>query len=222
MLDTIIENLSPIVGAKFNSIKWSPTTGYRTAKQLRLASLVCLDIDNDVFYDGPIRYEFKNKLSIAASSIHSLARQLDTTVIDTTYVLTTTNSSGATNLYDALFLYANSKMFNDSAIFDVLESNRKLRLSKYYKHVLFILLDAFSLRWSLFSLVRLEQDYEYGELGSERLDRLINNIRYVRARLEDEDVVESSYLMHHLQTLLLNVEAAKYELGKKYIEVNRR
>ena len=68
----------------------------------------------------------------------------------------------------------------------------------------------------------LGSEYEYGELGSERLDRLINNIRYVRAKLEDEDVVASSYLMHHLQTLLLNVEAAKYELGKKYIEVNRR
>lgn len=222
MLETIIENLSPLVGTKFESIRWAPTTGHQISKSLRLASLVCLDIDNDIFYDGPIKYEFSNKISILTSLIHTKAIELSPSVIDTSYVLTSSNSSGATNLYDALFLYANSKMYNDSAIFDVLKTERRLILSAYYRHVLLILLDAYSLRWSLFSLVYLGSEYEYGELGSGRLDRLINNIRYVRAKLEEEDVVASSYLMHHLQTLLLNVEAAKYELGRKYIEVNRR
>lgn len=222
MLETVIQNLSPLVGSKYDSIRWAPTTGYQTAKALRLASLVCLDVDNDKFHEGPIKHEFSNKLSILTSLIHSKAIELSPSVIDSTYILKTSNSSGATNLYDALFLYANSKTYNDSAIFDVLKTDSRLKMSKYYRHVLFILLDSFSLRWSLFSLVYLNSEYEYGELGSERLDRLINNIRYVRAKLEDEDVVASSYLMHHLQTLLLNVEAAKYELGKKYVEVNRR
>lgn len=222
----LIENLSPLVGCKVNSIRWCPSTAYQICKNLRFASLVCLDVNNDKYYKSGIKYKFENKISISTYNIHKKVLAMDKNVLDTSYFIQAqsfTNFPGdvknTLSLNDMLFFYSINKFKNDSAIFDCLESLHEIKKSYLYTYILFILLDSYSLRYELYKHYILDIDIEYGELREERLDRLINNVYYVKDKLEDYDLNKTTDLNNHLTCLLTNLWLIKKKLKHDFIEV---
>lgn len=225
-MQQLIRNLSPLVGCKVDSIRWCPPTAYQVCKNLRLASLVCLDLNSDKFYKSAIKYKFENKISVETYNIHKAVMAMDPKIMDTTYILhlqdliaVPDKISKLVSMHDALFLYSMSKGKNDSAIFDSLSSLSKLKMNNMYKYVMFILLDAYSLRYSLFKHFIRGEKLDYGELRKERITRLLNNIYYVKAKLEDFDPDLTTDLNNHITTLFYNVCLIKKKMEETYIEV---
>lgn len=118
-----------------------------------------------------------------------------------------------------MFIATHINGYSNSAIFNVFEEQKDLKLSRYYKHILFILLDSFSLRWSLYENEVEGIKFNQNELGIQRIDRLINNIRYVKMKLEEIDIEKTYKLNHHLSNLLLNILLVRYKVTREYIEV---
>lgn len=225
-MEQLIKNLSPLIGCKIYSLRWCPYTAYQVCKDLRLASLVCLDLDNDVVRKGPIRYGFENKVSIGTYEIHEKVLNLDKDIMDSSYIIQSQNYVGIpenlknmTSLNDALFYYATNNIKNDSAIIDTLDDLGFVKQSYLYKYMLFILLDSYSLRYSLYNHYILGDDLDFAEIRDERLKRLIDNIDYVKLKLEEMNADKTVDLNHHLSTLLYNVCLIRKKLKDEFVEI---
>ena len=219
----LIKNLSPLIGCKVDSLRWCPTTAHKVCKELRLASLVCLDLQDDEIIRSGIKYTFKNKVTIETYNIYRKVLDFDETILDTSYIVQVQEKINSTeiglSINDALFFCATNKGKNDSAIFDGLDELRQLKKNDIYKYILLILLDSYGLRYSLYNHYIYNYDLDYGELRQERLDRLINNVYYVKTRLEEYDSNLTTNINHHLTTLLYNLCLIQKKLKEEYIEV---
>lgn len=222
----LIKNLSPLVGCKVDSYKWCPSTAYQVCKDLRLASLICLDVSNDKYYKSGIKYKFENKITISTYNIHKKVMEMDESILDTSYFIQnqafkTLPSDVKTTLSinDMLFFYAINKYKNDSAIIDCLETLHSIKQVELYNYILFIILDSYSLRYELYKHYILGLEIDYGELRQERLGRLINNVYYLKDKLESYDLNKTTDLNNHLTTLLTNLLLIKKKLKNEFIEV---
>lgn len=222
----LIKNLSPLVGCKIDSLRWCPSTAYQICKNLRFASLLCLDLDNDKYYKSGIKYQFENRITISTYNIYNKVLEMDETILDTSYFIENqvfANFPGdvkdTLSINDMLYFYAINKFKNDSAIFDCLESLQEIKQSDIYNYILFILLDSYSLRYELFKHYILGHEIDYGELRQERLERLANNIYYVKDKLEAYDLNKTTNINNHLTSLLTNVWLIKKKLKNEFIEV---
>lgn len=225
-MQQLIRNLSPLIGTKVESIRWCPSTAYQVCKQLRLASLVCLDLDKDMFYKGPIKYEFENKISIATYNIHEQVLEMNPKIMDTSYIIKSQDYldipkdlQNMVTINDALFYYSTNKIKNDSAIIDSLDRLGTIKKSYLYKYILFVLLDSYSLRYSLYKYYVLGDDLDFAEIREERVNRLIKNIYYVKVKLEEMDTNKVLDLNHHLSTLLYNICLIRKKLSNEFIEI---
>lgn len=225
-MQQLIRNLSPLIGTKVDSIRWCPSTAYQVCKNLRLASLVCLDLDNDMFYKGPIKYEFENKISIATYNIHDMVLEMNPKIMDTSYIIQSQDYldipkdlKSMVTINDALFYYSTNKIKNDSAIIDSLDRLGTIKKSYLYKYILFILLDSYSLRYALYSYYILGSDLDFAEIRDERLRRLINNIYYVKVKLEEMDTNKVVDLNNHLSTLLYNICLIRKKIKDEFVEI---
>lgn len=220
---TVIDNLSPLVGTKIESKYWNPRTAWKVVSELEIAGLVCTNLTEDNYKKAYIDYTFRNRVTVQTSNIYKLAKDYSREVMDSSYIINVVSiNSKPITPKEVLFLYSRIGKINDSAILDVFEKNTKLKYCGYYKHVLLILLDAFSLRWSLFEAYKEDKTLEAMELTQSRLDLLIENIRYVKAKLEEWDSLESSDLRHHLNTLQFNVQAIRGQLSNRIIVGGKR
>lgn len=222
-MNQLIENLSPLIGCKVDSLKWCPTTAYQVCKELRLASLICLDLEDDKFMVNGLEYKFKNKLSIETYNIYKRVLSFDDSVLDTSYLIQVQdkiNNSANLSINDALFFCATNMVKNDSAILDCLNDLKELKKQEIYKYILFVLLDSYSLRYSLYNHYIIGDELDYGELRQERLDKLINNVNYIKKKLEEYNSNLSTDINHHLTTLLYNLCLIKKKLKTEYIEVD--
>ncbi|MCW6701387.1 hypothetical protein NH288_04725 [Anaerococcus sp. NML200537] len=222
-MNQLIENLSPLIGCKVDSPKWCPTTAYQVCKELRLASLICLDLEDDNFMVNGIEYKFKNKLTIETYNIYKKVMSFDDSILDTSYLIQVQdkiNNSANLSINDALFFCATNMVKNDSAIFDCLNDLKELKKQEIYKYILFVLLDSYSLRYSLYNHYIIGDELDYGELRQERLDKLINNVNYIKKKLEEYNSNLSTDINHHLTTLLYNLCLIKKNLKTEYIEVD--
>lgn len=214
----IIENLAPLIGARPNSKRWNPRTASVVVKNLRIASLLCLDLENDTLVDKCIKYKFRNKLTLQAANIHKMASEYSPSVLNTDYILESVRSGKKLiEIKDLLFFQSLNKRINDSAIIDILETETEYKTSKIYNYLLFILLECFSLYYSLyeFSVDGLEPDKM--QLGRKRINELANDIEYVKYKLGQENL-NTINLTHHLSVLLMNVLAVNYDINKYFIE----
>lgn len=225
-MQQLIRNLSPLIGTKVDSIRWCPSTAYQVCKHLRLASLVCLDLDNDMFYKGPIKYEFENKISIATYNIHDMVLEMNPKIMDTSYIIQSQDYldipkdlKSMVTINDALFYYSTNKIKNDSAIIDSLDRLGTIKKSYLYKYILFVLLDSYSLRYALYSYYILGSDLDFAEIRDERLRRLINNIYYVKVKLEEMDTNKVVDLNNHLSTLLYNICLIRKKIKDEFVEI---
>lgn len=208
----LINNLAPLVGTKIGKRNWNPSVAYNVCKNLRLASLVCLDVDKRCLGE----YEFNNRVSIKTYNIHNLALKRSLEIIDKTYIKDVDSSD-----FDRrIMLFAMKKDITDSAIFTELYKSKKISKTIWNRYVLFIILDSFSLRLSLYDYLKDKNSYEYGELGSPRLDRLIGNIRFIKYALEKWDYKESASLIQHLNIMLYNVLRIKQDIKNEIVEVS--
>ena len=228
-MQQLIINLSPLIGCKVNSIRWCPSTAYQICKQLRLASLVCLDLDKDMFYKGPIKYEFSNRISVDTYNIHQKVLEMDPKIMDTSYIIQSQDYLDipedlkiTMSINDALFYYSTNKIKNDSAIMDSLGGLGLIKQSYLYKYILFILLDSYSLRYSLYRYYILGDELDLAEIRDERIIRLINNIYYVKVKIEEINTNNTVDLNHHLSTLLYNVCLIRKKLNNEFIEIGER
>lgn len=213
-----IDNLAPLIGCKIHEKKWSPYTGYKICKSLNIARLICLDLDSETYKKGLMTYKFNNKITLKTHNIHKLAREYSPEVLNTSYILGVVHDEvEPISIKELLFMHTHMNRNNDCAILDIFEENRQLQYNPYYRHVLFLLLDAFSLRWSLFEHFIEGADFPSVELRQERLDILAHNIRYVKTKLEETDPEGTSTLLHHLSNLLLNVLIVRYHVSNKMI-----
>lgn len=225
-MQQLIRNLSPLIGTKVDSIRWCPSTAYQVCKNLRLASLVCLDLDNNMFYKGPIKYEFENKISIATYNIHDMVLEMNPKIMDTSYIIQSQDYldipkdlKSMVTINDALFYYSTNKIKNDSAIIDSLDRLGTIKKSYLYKYILFILLDSYSLRYALYSYYILGSDLDFAEIRDERLRRLINNIYYVKVKFEEMDTNKVVDLNNHLSTLLYNICLIRKKIKDEFVEI---
>lgn len=228
-MEQLIMNLSPLIGCKVNSIRWCPSTAYQICKNLRLASLVCLDLDKDLIYKGPIKYEFSNRVSVETYNIHQAVLEMNAKIMDTSYIIRSQDYldipkylKSMVTINDALFYYSTNKIKNDSAIIDSLDKLGTIKQSCLYKYILFILLDSYSLRYALYSYYILGEDLDFAEIRDERVNRLIKNIYYVKVKLEKMDTNKIVDLNHHLSTLLYNICLIRKKLSNEFIEIGER
>lgn len=214
----LVKNLAPLVGARPDSKKWNPRTGSVVSKNLRIASLVCLDLKNDTVIDNHIKYKFRNKLTLQASNIHKLARDYSPLVLNTEYFIESLRTGeNITELRDLLFLSSLEKNVNDSAILDILERDREYEVLDVYKYVLFILLESYSLYYSLYEFSVEGLNPNKMQLGRKRINELANDIEYVKYQLGQVNL-NTIDLTHHLSVLLMNVLAVNYDINKYFIE----
>lgn len=214
----LVKNLAPLIGARPDSKKWNPRTGSVVSKNLRIASLVCLDLKNDTLINNCIKYKFRNKLTLQAANIHKLAREYSPLVLNTEYFIESLKTGeNITELRDLLFLSSLDKNVNDSAILDILEREREYEVLEVYKYILFILLETYSLYYSLyeFSVEGLKPNKM--QLGRKRINELANDIEYVKYQLGQVNL-NTIDLTHHLSVLLMNVLAVNYDINKYFIE----
>lgn len=214
----IIDNLAPLVGSKQGGKRWTPYTGYNTCKALSIARLLCTNIDKDKYQKGHIKYEFDNEVTLRTYEIYSKVKNYDPEILDTSYFVEVKDDSNKqVPMRDLVFMQTHINRFNDSAIFDVFEEQKELKYIKWYPYVMFILLDAFSVRWSLYEYYIEGALYDESELRAERLNRLANNIRYIKVQLEEYNADLTANLNHHLSNLLLNVQATRYHVSDRLI-----
>lgn len=214
----IIRNLAPLIGARPSDKRWNPRTARLVCKNLRIASLVCLDLNNDEVLEGKIKYKFKNKLSLQASNIHKLAIDYSPLVLNTNYIIQGINRGrDIEELKDLLFMQSLSKEINDSAIIDILERQKAIELIDINKYILFILLESFSTYYSLYEFCYENKEPDKMQLGNRRITDLANNIEYVKYRLSKINL-NTIDLTHHLSTLLMNILAINYDINKYFIE----
>lgn len=214
----IIENLAPLIGARPNSKRWNPRTASVVVKNLRIASLLCLDLENDTLVDNCIKYKFRNKLTLQAANIHKMASEYSPSVLNTDYILESVrNGKDLIEIKDLLFFQSLNKRINDSAIIDILETETEYKTSKIYNYLLFILLECFSLYYSLYEFSVEGKEPDKMQLGRKRINELANDIEYVKYKLGQENL-NTINLTHHLSVLLMNVLAVNYDINKYFIE----
>lgn len=214
----IIENLAPLIGARPNSKRWNPRTASVVVKNLRIASLLCLDLENDTLVDNCIKYKFRNKLTLQAANIHKIASEYSPSVLNTDYILESVrNGKDLIEIKDLLFFQSLNKRINDSAIIDILETETEYKTSKIYNYLLFILLECFSLYYSLYEFSVEGKEPDKMQLGRKRINELANDIEYVKYKLGQENL-NTINLTHHLSVLLMNVLAVNYDINKYFIE----
>ncbi|MDK7377451.1 hypothetical protein QP531_06425 [Peptoniphilus harei] len=214
----IIENLAPLIGARPNSKRWNPRTASVVVKNLRIASLLCLDLENDTLVDNCIKYKFRNKLTLQAANIHKMASEYSPSVLNTDYILESVRSGkDLIEIKDLLFFQSLNKRINDSAIIDILETETEYKTSKIYNYLLFILLECFSLYYSLYEFSVEGKEPDKMQLGRKRINELANDIEYVKYKLGQENL-NTINLTHHLSVLLMNVLAVNYDINKYFIE----
>ena len=214
----IIENLAPLIGARPNSKRWNPRTASVVVKNLRIASLLCLDLENDTLVGNCIKYKFKNKLTLQAANIHKMASEYSPSVLNTDYVLESVrNGKDLIEIKDLLFFQSLNKRINDSAIIDILETETEYKTSKIYNYLLFILLECFSLYYSLYEFAVEGKEPDKMQLGRKRINELANDIEYVKYKLGQENL-NTINLTHHISVLLMNVLAVNYDINKYFIE----
>lgn len=214
----IIENLAPLIGARPNSKRWNPRTASVVVKNLRIASLLCLDLENDTLVDNCIKYKFRNKLTLQAANIHKMASEYSQSVLNTDYILESVRSGkDLIEIKDLLFFQSLNKRINDCAIIDILETETEYKTSKIYNYLLFILLECFSLYYSLYEFSVEGKEPDKMQLGRKRINELANDIEYVKYKLGQENL-NTINLTHHLSVLLMNVLAVNYDINKYFIE----
>lgn len=214
----IIENLAPLIGARPNSKRWNPRTASVVVKNLRIASLLCLDLENYTLVDKCIKYKFRNKLTLQAANIHKMASEYSPSVLNTDYILESVRSGkDLIEIKDLLFFQSLNKRINDSAIIDILETETEYKTSKIYNYLLFILLECFSLYYSLYEFSVEGKEPDKMQLGRKRINELANDIEYVKYKLGQENL-NTINLTHHLSVLLMNVLAVNYDINKYFIE----
>ncbi|MDU3456597.1 MAG: hypothetical protein E7F47_01680 [Peptoniphilus harei] len=214
----IIENLAPLIGARPNSKRWNPRTASVVVKNLRIASLLCLELENDTLVNNCIKYKFRNKLTLQAANIHKLASEYSPSVLNTDYILESVrNGKDLIEIKDLLFFQSLNKRINDSAIIDILETETEYKTSKIYNYLLFILLECFSLYYSLYEFSVEGKEPDKMQLGRKRINELANDIEYVKYKLGQENL-NTINLTHHLSVLLMNVLAVNYDINKYFIE----
>lgn len=216
----IVDNLTPLLGCRHKHKRWSPRVGSEVCKNLDISSLLCLDMEKEKYQKGYIKYTFDNKISIKSSNIYKLARMYSPLVLDTSYNIQVQNGNAELmNINEQLFFQSLSKRYNDSAIMDILEVQKGFKLSPVYKHLLLVMLECFSIRFTLYEFVYNDVPLEYTEINSKQLKKVINNLIFVRVKLEEFDTKETIELNHHLSTLLLNLELIERNISRRFIKI---
>ncbi|MBU5669503.1 hypothetical protein KQI68_06580 [Peptoniphilus sp. MSJ-1] len=214
----ILNNLAPLIGARPNSKRWNPRVGSVVAKKLRIASLVCLDLQSDIIYSGKIKYKFKNKLTLQASKIHELASSYSPAILNTDYILESVRGGKTIKeITDLLFLKSLDKSINDSAILDILEETKEYETKDVYMYILYILLESYSVYYSLYQFCYENVKPDKMQLGHKRITQLADNIEYVKCRLSNENI-NTINLTHHLSVLLMNILSINYDINRYFIE----
>ena len=217
--EIIISNLSPLLGCKQKRKGWSPRTGSQICKNLQISSLLCMDMEKEKYQRGVITYNFDNKISIQTSNIYKYARLYSSLVFDSSYGIQVQDIPYLSDKSSQVFLQSLSSRYNDSAIMDILEDKKSLALTPVYKHLLLVLLESFSIRYSLYEFVYEGVELPYTEINSKHIKKVIDNLIYVRVKLEEFDSKETIELNHHLSTLLLNLKMIEKEISRRFVKI---
>lgn len=216
----IIDNLTPLVGCKYNEKEWSPRSSYVVCRGLNIASLVCLNANNDKVLKRGYTLKFDNRVTLKTVNIYKLVKSYSPIIISQSYVMNLQNRrSGLSALKDLLQAQSLNPDNNDSAIVDILDSNKDMTINRYYQNVLLIVLDAYSIRHSLFEYAIEDKGLKRTEINTKRIERLCDNILYTKAKLEEVDAKKYCELNHHLSTLLHSIIAIKRDILAYYLEV---
>lgn len=216
----VVENLSPLLGCKQNTKFWSPRTGSLVCKSLEISSLICLDVEKEKYKKGFITYEFDNSVTIKTSNIYRHVRNYSPLVLDTSYALQVIeDATRLDSLTEQLFIQTLSDRYNDSAIIDILEEKKDFRLIPVYRHLMLVILESFSIRYSLYEFVYEDRPMEYTEINTNNINKVIKNLEYVRVKLEEFNTDETIELNHHLSTLLLNLKIIEKYISRRFIKV---
>lgn len=213
----ILDNLAPLVGCRQDSKKWSPYVSYKVVNRLDIAKYICLNLDNDVYQKGLITYKFNNKLSQNMISVYHGVKDFDSEYINKEYLVQRI-ISGSISEKSLFLIGAHDRKLNDSAILQVLEEQKELEYCPYYNHLMFILLDIYCMRKDLYEYFIEGKDLLISEVRPSRLEQSIENIRYVKVKLEEWDIDSTINLNHHLSALMLNVQAIKRYISDQIIE----
>lgn len=216
----ICDNLSPLVGTKLSEKEWSPRTSKKATEDLDIAYTLCTNLDEARATRGELEYEFSNKVNIRASNIYKLARAYSSVVVSPNYTLQAqVNRHNPMDASELIYLQSLNPNYNNSAIIDIFEEDKSMKLCPVYKHTMLIVLECFALRWALYEYAVDGLNLKEAEVATRHIDKIANNIEYVKNELEKWDSQKAINLNHHLTTLLLNVLAVKKDVTSFYLEV---
>lgn len=210
--EKLCRNMSPLIGCKTTGIGWSPFTGLQVCSAISVNGLSCSNIPHSTATNGILSYKFTSDITNATASIWRSVTLYDTSVLNTDYVsfvsnLVKVNSSMA----DKLKVTAASCKYTDSTIFDAAYKNPKIKLTQSYYNICHILLSCFTLRYYLFEYAKNNVELNTSEVNESVINRIVENIDYVKYILSQEESMLSDYhrsaeyTRQHLTTLRKNL-----------------
>lgn len=215
-----INNLSLLVGAKIDHQKWNPYAAYFITKPLEIVSLMSLNTPRRRLEKEGYQCTFRNETTLLTAEIFDAVRDFNKEVLDETYLMAYQRDiDRPVGLKELFFSYAHVSKINDSVFVEHLNQQKEMQQEEFFPYLLLVLLDSFSLRYALYDFIILEKDDFIDELVESRFLRLIENIFFVKALIEEWDPFKGRHLNQFLTYLLQDVQYAKEELRTVIKEV---
>lgn len=223
--ELICNNLAPLLGSRIGSIKWSPKTAFNVCSVLDISGLKCTNVSDEYTPDGVLVYRFDSSVTKGVSEIKQQVSEFDSSVLDAYYVSTIPNSliPRDISLSKKFQLASRISLFTDSTIFDASYGSKAIQNLPICRNVGHILLTSFVVRYFLAQYHTSLSKLDTNEVNSNTIDRIINNIDYVKYALSTTEIKElkykqsSNFLAQQLTTLRKNLFMMKYYV-LNYIE----
>jgi len=194
----ICQNLAPLLGCSISDQEWSPMVGYKTCKALNIVGTNCSNVSDATAGNNVITYSFAPFVTTGSNEIWRKAIEFNSDVLSSSYNMYIANRIPAgSTASEKLQLSAEYSEYSDSTIFESIMGNNKIKVSALFNQICLIMLSSFSIRYYLFGYSMDTDDsasLNVTEINSSVIQRIINNIDYVKYILSLDDSLGSDYL----------------------------
>ena len=223
--ELICNNLAPLLGNRIGSIKWAPKTAFNVCNSLDISGLKCTNVSDDYLSDEVLVYRFDSGVTKSAKEIEQHVFEFDKSVLDIYYVSVIPSSSIPRDipLSKRFQLASRISTITDSTIFDASYGSTAIQNLPICRNVGHILLTSFVVRYFLMLYHTSSAELDTNEVNTKIINRIINNIDYVKYVLSVSDIKELKYtqsanfLSQQLTILRKNLFMIKYYV-LNYIE----
>lgn len=214
----ICNNLAPLIGCRIGNLKWSPKTAFNVCNNLEISGLKCTNISDDYVTDDVMSYRFDSSVTKHAGEVRNLVKGYNKSILDEYYtsILPVSSIPSDANLSKKFQLTSRISVFTDSTILDASCENKSIQNLAICRNVCHVMLSSFSTRYLLVKYYTSEDELDTAEVNTKNINRIINNIDYIKFMLSRSNINEvrylnsSNFLCQQLTTLRKNLFMIKY------------